>query len=88
MKNQDNESGSPEHAFNNKTGEQHNACPNGYHHSNRYSEKCYTYINDKLTYVDDFTKIETDYDMALVSFDTLVELKEVGVGGLRVILLF
>jgi hypothetical protein len=79
MKNQDNESGSPEHTFDNAT----NINESGLSGQRLKNGNCYTrnkYGKWKVLQGPATIKIETDYDMALVSFDTLVELKEVGFG--------
>jgi hypothetical protein len=75
MKNQDGESGSPEHAFDNKTTEATSSCPNGYSYKQN-TGKCHRSYSAPVDPI--VTPVETDYDMALVSFDTSVELKEVG----------
>jgi hypothetical protein len=77
MKNQDNEGGSPEHAFDNKAL---TSCPSDYPHESRINaNQCYKRTSRySVEYADEI--VDTDYDMALVSFDTSVELKEVGFG--------
>ena len=79
VRNQDNESGSPEHAFDNKSNSRF-GCADG---QDEYKGNCWTwdYSNNKWVFEGSAsTQIETDYDMALVSFDTSVALKEVGFG--------
>ncbi|MCF2949823.1 hypothetical protein L0668_17020 [Paraglaciecola aquimarina] len=81
--NYDSESGSPEHAFDNKDlGITQGPCPTGYRHSSRggsYSDKCYK-SSGFDGYIDDLDYDETDYDMALISFDTSVALTEIDFG--------
>jgi hypothetical protein len=78
MINQDEDSnqGSPEHAFDNETKESY-VCQQGQHVRNGkcYKKRFFGKAKGNAT-----LKVETDYDMAYVSFDTSVELNEVGFG--------
>ena len=66
----------PGHAFDNEKFSS-TSCPQG---ASSYYNKCYEYKNGSWRQVDKITTIDTDYDMALVSFDTSVELTEINFG--------
>jgi hypothetical protein len=79
--NQDNESGSPEHAFDNKASVTNTtySCDDKYKY-NAHTGKCERRGRTDRDPVVTLGEIQTDYDMALVSFDTSVELTGIDFG--------
>jgi len=79
--NQDNESGTPEHAFDNKASVTNTtySCDNRYTY-NTHTGKCERHNRRDRDPIVTLGEIQTDYDMALVSFDTSVELTEINFG--------